>query len=91
VEEITQLLGLPNDSNDVFPSVFNDVSIDTYISPLDYLLLKALYSSQLKPGMNVKQTKAAFPNVLKELHASKDIENAVERVQKYSLKVYLGD
>ena len=91
VEEITQLLGLPNDSNDVFPSVFNDISIDTYISPLDYLLLKALYSSQLKPGMDVKQTKAAFANVLKELHANKDIENAVERVQKYSLKRYLGD
>ena len=91
VEEITQLLGLPNDSNDVFPSVFNDVSIDTYISPLDYLLLKSLYSSHLKPGMDVKQTKAAFPNVLKELHANKDIENAVQRVQKYSLKRYLGD
>ena len=91
VEEITQLLGLPNDSNDVFPSVFNDVSIDTYISPLDYLLLKALYSHHLKPGMDVKQTKAAFPKVLAELHANKDIENAVQRVQKNSLKTYLGD
>lgn len=91
VEEITQLLGLPNDSNDVFPSVFNDVSIDTYISPLDYLLLKALYSPHLKPGMDVKQTKAAFPKVLAELHANKDIENAAQRVQKNSLKTYLGD
>lgn len=91
VEEITQLLGLPNDSNDVFPSVFNDVSIDTYISPLDYLLLKALYSPHLKPGMDVKQAKAAFPKVLAELHANKDIENAAQRVQKNSLKTYLGD
>lgn len=91
VEEITQLLGLPNDSNDVFPSVFNDVSIDTYLSPLDYLLLKALYSSHLKPGMDVEQTKAAFPRVLTELHANKDIENAAQRVQRYSLKTYLGD
>ncbi|MGO2512170.1 DUF2927 domain-containing protein [Marinomonas polaris] len=91
VEEITQLLGLPNDSNDVFPSVFNDVSVDTYLSPLDYLLLKALYSSHLKPGMDVAQTKAAFPKVLAELHANKDIENAAQRVQKYSLKTYLGD
>ena len=91
VEEITQLLGLPNDSNDVFPSIFNDISIDTYLSPLDYVLLKALYSSNLKPGMDITQTKRAFPNVLKELHANKDIENAAQRVQKHSLKVYLGD
>lgn len=91
VEEITQLLGLPNDSGDVFPSVFNDVSVDTYISPLDYLLLKALYSRHLTPGMDVEQTKAAFPNVLKQLHAHKEIENAEQRVQKYSLKTYLGD
>ncbi|ETX10621.1 hypothetical protein MUS1_13640 [Marinomonas ushuaiensis DSM 15871] len=91
VEEITQLLGLPNDSNDVFPSIFNDISIDTYLSPLDYILLKALYSQNLKPGMDVAQTKAAFPNVLKELHTKRDIENAVKRVQKHNLKVYLGD
>ncbi|WP_114410662.1 DUF2927 domain-containing protein [Marinomonas foliarum] len=91
VEEITQLLGLPNDSNDVFPSIFNDVSIDSYLSPLDYLLLKALYSPHLKPGMDVTQTRAAFPKLLAELHANKDIENAAQRVQKHSLKTYLGD
>jgi hypothetical protein len=91
VEEITQLLGLPNDSSEVFPSIFNDVSIDTYLSPLDYLLLKALYSQHLQPGMNVAQTKAAFPQVLTELHKEKEIENALKRVQKHSLKTYLGD
>ncbi|SBS32463.1 hypothetical protein MSP8886_02435 [Marinomonas spartinae] len=91
VEEITQLLGLPNDSDEVFPSVFNDHSIDTYLSPLDYILLKALYSPYLKPGMTVKQVKAAFPNVLKELHQSGDIEHALQRVQIHSLRRYVGD
>lgn len=91
VEEITQTLGLPNDSNDVFPSVFNDVSVDTYLSPLDYILLKALYSPHLRTGMTVAQTKAAFPLVLKDLHASGDIENAVKRVQIDSLRSYVGD
>lgn len=91
VEEITQTLGLPNDSNDVFPSVFNDVSVDTYLSPLDYILLKALYSPHLKPGMTVPQTKAALPKVLNDLHASGDIENAVQRVQVDSLRRYVGD
>ncbi|WOD06415.1 DUF2927 domain-containing protein [Marinomonas sp. GJ51-6] len=91
VEEITQLLGLPNDSDDVFPSIFNDISIDTYLSPLDYILLKALYSSELKQGMDEKQTKAAFPLLLKSLHANKNIENATQQVQLHSLKRYLGD
>ena len=91
VEEITQLLGLPNDSPDVFPSIFNDVSIDTYLSPLDYLLLKALYSKHLSTGMDVQQTQQAFPDVLNELHNNQEIENAVKRVQIHSLKKYLGD
>ncbi|MGJ8647909.1 MAG: DUF2927 domain-containing protein [Marinomonas colpomeniae] len=91
VEEITQFLGLPNDSKDVFPSIFNDVSIDIYLSPLDYILLKALYSPYLTPGMDVKQTKKAFPQVLADLHSKKEIENSVKNVQKNSLKTYLGD
>ncbi|REG82874.1 DUF2927 domain-containing protein [Marinomonas pollencensis] len=91
VEEITQTLGLPNDSNDVFPSIFNDVSVDTYLSPLDYILLKALYSPHLKPGMSVSQTKAAFPKVLSDLHASGEIEQALQRVQVHSLRRYVGD
>lgn len=91
VEEITQLLGLPNDSDEVFPSVFNDHSIDTYLSPLDYILLKALYSPHLKPGMTVKQVKAVFPSVLKDLHQSGDIQHALQRVQIHSLRRYVGD
>jgi len=91
VEETTQLLGLPNDSNDVFPSIFNDVSINTYLSPLDYILLKTLYSPYLTPGMNVTQTKKAFPQVLIDLHNKKVIENSMKDVQKNSLKTYLGD
>ncbi|GAB3489192.1 DUF2927 domain-containing protein [Marinomonas epiphytica] len=91
VEEITQLLGLPNDSDSVFPSIFNDVSTDSYLSPLDYLLLKALYSPHLKPGMTVQQTQQAFPQVLADLHAQREIEEAIQRVQVYGLKRYLGE
>ena len=91
VEEITQLLGLPNDSNEVFPSVFNDVSIDTYLSPLDYVLLKSLYSPRLQTGMDVAQVLMRMPAVLSDLHAQGEIENAVERSQRYSLKRYLGE
>lgn len=91
VEEITQLLGLPNDSNSVFPSIFNDVSIDAYLSPLDYLLLKALYSKHLQPGMDVAQVTKAFSHVLADFYANNEIHNAAYLVQRYSLKTYLGD
>ncbi len=91
VEEITQLMGLPNDSNDVFPSIFNDVSTDSYLSPLDYILLKTLYSPQLKPGMTVKAANAILPNIIASLHDQGEIENAAQRVQQYSLKRYLGE
>ncbi|MCV2403904.1 DUF2927 domain-containing protein [Marinomonas sp. C2222] len=91
VEEITQLLGLPNDSDEVFPSIFNDRSVDAYLSPLDYILLKALYSPHLKQGMDVTKTRAALPKVLASLKANNDIKDAAEKVQKGSLKSYLGE
>ncbi len=91
IEEITQLMGLPNDSNDVFPSVFNDVSVDTYLSPLDYLLLKTLYSPRLQTNMDVPQVLARMPAVLSDLHAQGEIENATQNSLRYSLKRYLGE
>ncbi|WCN10538.1 DUF2927 domain-containing protein [Marinomonas mediterranea] len=91
VEEITQLLGLPNDSNDVYPSIFNDVSTDAYLTPLDYLLLRTLYSPRLKTGLNVTQTKAILPSIMKDLHQTQEIENSIDLVQEYSLRRYLGE
>lgn len=55
VEELTQIMGLPNDSENVFPSIFNDKSHDDYLSGLDFLLLKLLYRPEIKIGMNKKQ------------------------------------
>lgn len=56
VEELTQIMGLPNDSDSVFPSIFNDRSHNDYLSGLDFILLKLLYHPQIKAGMNKKQT-----------------------------------
>lgn len=52
IEELTQAMGLPNDSVNVFPSVFNDLSTDAYLSGLDYLLLKMLYDRRVVTGMD---------------------------------------
>jgi len=51
LEELTQILGLPNDSDEVFPSIFNDSSIDDELSTLDVVLLKILYDKRLTAGL----------------------------------------
>ncbi|OQX32068.1 MAG: hypothetical protein B0D96_13060 [Candidatus Sedimenticola endophacoides] len=66
VEEITQGLGLPNDSDEVYPSVFNDRSVDERLSPLDKLLLQALYDPRLKPGMSAGQVLPIVRRIVRE-------------------------
>lgn len=66
VEELTQVLGLPNDSVKVFPSVFNDLSTDAYLSGLDTLLLRMLYDKRIKAGMNEKTAKPILQKIANE-------------------------
>lgn len=56
VEELTQVMGLPNDSVDVYPSIFNDQSKYMLLTGLDYLLLKILYDPRLVVGMDRSRT-----------------------------------
>lgn len=65
VEELTQIMGLPNDDVAVFPSVFNDRSHDNFLSGLDYILLKLLYQPDLTPGMNVSQSRSAIKKIMR--------------------------
>lgn len=55
VEETTQALGLPNDSDDVNPSIFNDRSNIQKIEPHDELLIRLLYHPRITAGMPRKQ------------------------------------
>ena len=56
VEEITQILGLPNDSNTVKPSIFNDHSRYFELTEHDRWLLRALYQKGITPGMSRNET-----------------------------------
>lgn len=67
VEELTQLLGLPNDSELVFPSIFNDRSTDEFLSPLDVMLLRMLYDPRLKAGMDLATTRPLAQQIATEL------------------------
>ncbi len=51
VEELAQILGLPNDSNLVSPSIFNDSSREFELTAHDIWLLRALYQKDIAPGM----------------------------------------
>ncbi len=90
VEELTQVMGLPNDSDAVFPSVFNDRSTDSFLTGLDYLLLKMAYHPALHPGMSQAEVAAALPSVLRDLKADGEIRAASRRVQTLSLKSWAG-
>ena len=90
VEELTQVMGLPNDSDKVFPSIFNDHSIDSFPTGLDYVLLKLAYHPALHAGMTADEVRSALPIALKALRANGDIAQADHRVQVESLKRWSG-
>ncbi|HHQ4553651.1 TPA: DUF2927 domain-containing protein [Aeromonas veronii] len=90
VEEFTQVMGLPNDSDKVFPSIFNDNSIDSFLTGLDYVLLKIAYHPALKAGMSSDEVRATLPLAIKDLRAKGEIREANRRVQQQSLKSWAG-
>ena len=51
IEEMTQIMGLTNDVDDLYPSIFNDSSIFQQLTPLDKYLLHILYDKRLQPGV----------------------------------------
>ncbi|MEO6298121.1 MAG: DUF2927 domain-containing protein [Paracoccaceae bacterium] len=51
-EELAQALGLPNDSNAVRPSIFNDDEEFALLTRQDELMLRILYNPALHPGMS---------------------------------------
>lgn len=67
LEEMTQSLGLPNDSNLIDPSIFSDSSRQTNLSRTDLIILKALYDPRLKPGMPKAEALVKVREVIAEL------------------------
>ncbi|MET0093725.1 MAG: DUF2927 domain-containing protein [Sedimenticola sp.] len=66
IEEITQGLGLPNDSDNLFPSIFNDKSVFDELTPLDKMFLQVLYDQRLKPGMDVLSVRPLVRTIVRE-------------------------
>jgi hypothetical protein len=66
-EELTQGLGLPNDSPRARPSIFNDDEEFALLTDHDELLLRMLYSPELRPGMAPDEARPIVESLARRL------------------------
>jgi hypothetical protein len=66
-EELTQGLGLPNDSPRARPSIFNDDEEFALLTDQDELLLRMLYSPELRPGMSPDEARPIVETLARRL------------------------
>lgn len=70
-EELAQGLGLPNDSPEARPSIFNDDDEFALLTTHDEMLLKLLYDKRLKAGMTAEQARPVTRIIARELMGQK--------------------
>ena len=85
VEELTQIMGLPNDSEKVFPSIFNDKSYNELLTGLDYLLLRILYHPTVKSGMSELRVSPVLQKIMIVFDRQGVIAQAEEKVMEGGL------
>lgn len=88
VEELTQVMGLPNDSDWVNPSIANDRSKIEFLTGLDYLFLKILYNKKLKTNTPKQDAQQTIKHILEKLKSNKTIQRAHYLVNKKGLYRY---
>jgi hypothetical protein len=81
VEEATQMMGLPNDSDWVNPSVANDASRLDLLTGLDYLFLRILYDPKLISGMPFEESQPIINRKIHTLQQSGVIDEAHKLVK----------
>ena len=85
IEESTQLMGLPNDSDWVHPTIANDKSKIEFLTGLDYVMLKLLYSKNIKAGMTGQALDKALQESIQKLHKRNQINTAQQQVNTEGL------
>ena len=90
VEEIAQVMGLPNDAESAFPSIFNDGTPEDLLSPLDVVLLQLLYEPELTSGMTIKQVKPVIKQILSRYQQQGKLKRAVETANSGELYQLVG-
>jgi AcrR family transcriptional regulator len=67
VEEVTQAIGLPNDSNSANPSIFNDDDAYQDLTWQDELFLRVLYDPRVRSGMTRAEFEPLAGRIIEEL------------------------
>ena len=71
LEELSQSLGLTNDSSLFRASIFNDASFLTRLEPWDEQMIYMLYDPRLRPGMTFDQALPAVRSIANGIVASR--------------------
>lgn len=67
IEELTQVMGPVNDSDDIKPSIFNDSSGNLLLSDHDRLIIRVLYDDRLQAGMTWDQAEPIVRQIVADL------------------------
>jgi len=70
LEEMTQSLGIPNDSNLINPSIFSDRNRRTDLTRTDLIILKTLYDDRMTVGLAHEPALSMASEVIGELNAA---------------------
>ncbi len=70
LEEMSQALGLPNDSDLVQPSIFNQRSKRRSLSRSDIILIASLYDEKLLPGMPADEAVSIAGGIITHLNGA---------------------
>lgn len=85
IEETTQVMGLPNDSDWVHPSIANDKSDIVFLTGLDYLFLKILYAAEIEAGMHGHKLDILIKKTIEQLKQNHEIRQAPKTVNQQGL------
>ena len=66
-EEMAQGLGLPNDSPRARPSIFNDDEEFALLTDQDEMMLRILYSPELRPGMSAAEARPIVESLARRM------------------------
>ena len=69
-EEMAQSMGLPNDSMEARPSLFNDGKEFALLTQHDEALLRMLYDRRLRPGMTIDEARPLLPGIAQDAIAA---------------------
>jgi hypothetical protein len=69
-EEMAQAMGLPNDSPEARPSLFNDSLEFAFLTEHDEILLRMLYDPRLRPGMTAAEARPLLHAVARDAMAA---------------------